>query len=114
MNACSLLLFGVGERVQTQAPATDSTRSRAAVVACTAKRLVVLSSLIVLGLSGCASSGPRTVRLINGRAQSSRYVSPNAYHHFLRAEIALTRGNPTLATSFAMLALAEAFDLDQK
>ncbi|MCA9668222.1 MAG: tetratricopeptide repeat protein [Myxococcales bacterium] len=92
--------------MQTQAPATDTTRSRAAAVARTAARLVVLSSLIVLGLSGCASSGPRTVRLINGRAQSSRYVSPNAYHHFLRAEIALTRGNPTLATEELRRALA--------
>lgn len=47
---------------------------------------------VVLGAAGCPPAKRTTVRLINGRPQPGRYVSPGAYTHYLQAQIALHRG----------------------
>ena len=43
--------------------------------------------------TACASTEPRmVVRLVEGQARKTRYVSPSAYEHYLQGRIALDRG----------------------
>ncbi|MBW2734489.1 MAG: tetratricopeptide repeat protein [Deltaproteobacteria bacterium] len=56
-------------------------------------RSALLFSLLGLGigLSGCAKR--TTTRLINGQVRPSRYVSPTAYEHYMRATLHQQKGN---------------------
>ena len=57
-------------------------------------RWIVLLVLLLLPLvAGCRAQPPPTMRVINGKAQPSRYVSPNAYEHYVRYQVALDRGH---------------------
>jgi tetratricopeptide (TPR) repeat protein len=62
--------------------------------------------LPLLMLLGCHPTPHTTVRLIGGKPQSSRYVSPGAYEHYLRAQIAVGRGELQQATTELRFALA--------
>lgn len=50
---------------------------------------------LLWGGLGCAGGlqGRRTVRVIEGRPQASRYVSPSAYQHYLATRLLLARGD---------------------
>ena len=58
--------------------------------------MIVRSMFIVMICLVAGACGPghgRTVvRIIDGTAQESRFVSPSAYLHYTRARIALNRG----------------------
>ena len=49
--------------------------------------------LCVFALAGCPVRHPPTVRIVDGKPNTSRYVSPGAYQHFLRYRIAMNRGH---------------------
>lgn len=70
-------------------------------------RLVHISVLIagLLGAAGCFPA-PTLVRVIDGKVQRSRYVSPSAYEHYLRAELHLRRGDADNALTELNNALA--------
>ncbi|MCB9557413.1 MAG: tetratricopeptide repeat protein [Deltaproteobacteria bacterium] len=73
--------------------------------------LCQLLCLISLTLTGCGSTGRvTTVRLVDGKPQPTRYVDYNAYHHYLRAEIATAHGN--LFSAEHALRTALSFDPD--
>jgi tetratricopeptide (TPR) repeat protein len=47
--------------------------------------------LAVVVAVGCG--GPETIRIIDGKPRATRYVTPSAYEHYLRARIHRERGN---------------------
>jgi Flp pilus assembly protein TadD len=68
-----------------------------------------LAACLLLALpagGGCGSYPvPTTVRLVDGKQQESRYVSPEAYAHYARAELHLQRGQLARAAEELELAL---------
>lgn len=53
----------------------------------------LLTLLLLTTLAACGATRPRvTVRLVDGKPEETRYVSPAAYGHYLQAQIALNRG----------------------
>lgn len=74
----------------------------------------VIQSLVIVGLgtwmAGCipAGSSRTTVERIGGQVRVRRFASPTAYEAFLRAELALARGDVTTASR--QLELAEIAD----
>jgi tetratricopeptide (TPR) repeat protein len=64
--------------------------------------------LVALLHSACAQPPRQTLRLIEGQLQPTRFVSPSAYEHYVKAELELGRNRPALA--LAQLKLALAFD----
>ena len=57
-------------------------------------------------LAGCVPRHPPTVRMVDGKPHVSRYVSPNAYHHYLKYRVALNRGHFQAAVMELQQALA--------
>jgi len=72
----------------------------------TAARHIVLFLLCVAALSGCFARHPPTVRIVDGKPLVTRYVSPGAYHHYLKYRIALNRGHFQAAVMELQQALA--------
>lgn len=74
------------------------------------QRCISLLVAVAAGLGGawgCAGRQRRTTtRVIDGRAQPSRYVSPNAYANYLRARLHLGRGHLRVAAKYLRAALA--------
>ena len=61
--------------------------------------LLVAAAALLLA-SGCPARGGReTVRLVDGKPQPGRYVSPGAYEHYLRSQIALHKGDLRVAAA---------------
>ena len=69
------------------------------------KRFTLLI-LCAAALAGCVPRHPPTVRIIDGKPHVSRYVSPNAYHHYLKYRVALNRGHFQAAVMELQQALA--------
>lgn len=53
---------------------------------------LIFFALLLFFVTGC-SHAPKTERIIDGRRVEGRFISPSAYHHYLQAEIALSRKN---------------------
>lgn len=69
--------------------------------------LVATSLAVLVGCAGCPTAASRrTVRLIDGKPQPGRYVSPGAYEHYLRSQIALHHGEIQPAAMEVRAALA--------
>ncbi|MCK5799770.1 MAG: hypothetical protein KAI47_21420, partial [Deltaproteobacteria bacterium] len=68
--------------------------------------LLVTACLAPL-VTGCATGndGRRTIRLINGKPEATRYVSPNAYQHYLEARLLIGRHDITGAIKHLRTAL---------
>lgn|GEM_PF-5306145 len=64
-------------------------------------------ALLLPGLfwGGCFPA-PTTLRVIDGKTQKSRYVSPSAYEHYLRSELHLRKGDAQMALTELDNALA--------
>lgn len=54
--------------------------------------LCALGACLGAGLACRPTTTRTTIRIIDGKPLASRYVSPGAYEHFLRAQISLNRG----------------------
>ncbi|MCC6748081.1 MAG: tetratricopeptide repeat protein [Deltaproteobacteria bacterium] len=73
--------------------------------------LVALAALAALVVASCAPHpAPVTLRVIDGRVEETSFVSPTAYESYLRAQLALHRGDA--ATALPYLKVALAFDPD--
>jgi len=73
----------------------------------------VVASLLLLGLSACASSVPRTVpRLVDGKVEDGPAVSPYAYEWFIEGERQAARGrHDEAAMAFEAATTAPAGDV---
>ena len=83
---------------------------------------------LIAGGTACLTGAPRTtMRIIDGKAQETKFVSPGAYQHYLAAQIAQQRRDHKTAERHYKLALlhdetsaylhtrlAENYDLQQK
>ncbi len=67
---------------------------------------MTVALVCVIALAGCPVRHPPTVRMVDGKRHVSRYVSPGAYHHYLRYRIAMNRGHFQSAVQELQQALA--------
>jgi tetratricopeptide (TPR) repeat protein len=66
----------------------------------------IFIAVAALSVTGCPGRGAlETVRLVNGKPQPGRYVSPGAYEHYLRSQIALHKGDVRQAAEETRAAL---------
>lgn len=57
-------------------------------------------------LGACGRHAPVTLRVVEGRLEATRYVSPAAYEHYLRARLLLARGSVWRAVAELKASLA--------
>lgn len=67
----------------------------------------IFIAVVALSGTGCPGRGAlETVRLVDGKPQPGRYVSPGAYEHYLRSQIALHKGDVRQAATEIRSALS--------
>ena len=71
---------------------------------------MAVAGVCVLVLQGCGASHPPVVRVVDGKPRLSRYVSPGAYHHYLKYSVALNRGH----IQAAVMELQQALTMDAR